>query len=121
MHKKILWPTIIIVVIAIVAVGTIFYFNKQEQESNNNTNTAAKNTSVNENEPVEYNESYGTVCPLGVKFLGKKDANPIGCKCPDGYKFDSEIIGYEQCYGPGTECPIMSSECVAVENINNFE
>lgn len=66
---------------------------------------------INEAELIEYNESFGKVCPLKVKFLGKKDANPIGCQCPQGFEMASNIIGYEQCYGPGTECPILSSEC----------
>jgi hypothetical protein len=66
---------------------------------------------TNETEPVEYNESMGKTCPLETKFLGKKDANPIGCECQKGYEMESKIIGYDQCYGPGTECPIMSSEC----------
>jgi len=60
---------------------------------------------------VEYDESYGKICPLGVKFLGKKGANPIGCTCPVGYSLENQIIGGEQCYGPGSDCPILSSEC----------
>lgn len=80
--------------------------------NNENTNT------TDPDEPVEYDESYGTTCPLGIKFLGKAFAPSIDCTCPEGYEFDSEIIGYEQCYGEGTECPIMSSECVIKNSID---
>lgn len=78
-----------------------------------NTNSVPREgTCVYSSEPIEYDESFGAICPLGVKFLGAKDAPNIECACPEGYEFDSEIIGYNQCYGQGSECPIMSSECV---------
>lgn len=78
-----------------------------------NTNSSPREgTCASSSEPVEYDESFGVVCPLGVKFLGAKDAPNIECACPEGYEFDSEIIGYNQCYGEGSECPIMSSECI---------
>lgn len=67
------------------------------------------------NEPVEYNESFGKICPLGIKFLGKAKTNLLGCKCPNGFEFDTQIIGYEQCYGASTECPIITSECVKIK------
>lgn len=64
-------------------------------------------------EPVEYNQSYGTVCPTYVKFLVNSSSKSIGCKCPNGFKFESEVIGYEQgCAGPGSECPTYSRECI---------
>lgn len=105
---------LIIVLAAAIIIGFL-YFKKDKQPPGNNINL----TGLSNTEPVEYNESYGTICPLGVKFLGEKGANPIGCQCPQGYELNSEIIGYssgESCYGPGTECPIMSSECAPVKN-----
>lgn len=86
---------------------------------NNNTDIVDNaGVCVTTKEPVEYDESFGTTCPLGIKFLGKARAKTIDCKCPEGYEMGSDIIGYEQCYGEGTECPIMSSECVAKEETN---
>ncbi len=73
------------------------------------------NTNQITNEPIEYSDSFGSVCPVSVKFLGSKTAPEIKCQCPEGYTMDSTVIGYstgDACYGSGTECPILSSECV---------
>ena len=69
-----------------------------------------------DDEPVEYQESYGLICPVGVELLGSKTAPEIKCQCPDGYEMDSDIIGYstgDECYCACTECPIMSSKCIS--------
>lgn len=67
------------------------------------------------NDLVEYNDSVGSTCPVGIKFMGSKTSPEIKCQCPAGYEMESNIAGYssgDSCYGPGTECPIMSSECI---------
>src|SRR3989339_925327 len=112
MKKKfIIIDSIIILVIIIVVAMVIMEQRKPippaENVNTSTTNTANTNTADLSGEPVEYTESMGTVCPLGMKLLGKKGANPIGCTCPEGYEFESKIIGYssgDTCYGEGSEC-----------------
>ena len=76
------------------------------------------NSNVSDNgfdDLVEYNDSFGSTCPVGIKFIGSKTSPEIKCQCPIGYEMSSDIVGYasgDSCYGPGTECPIMSSECI---------
>lgn len=118
--KRLIIILAVIIILALGIIAFIYFFRKSNPPPanlNSNTNNAASNT-YSESEPVEYNESYGTICPLGTKFLGKKSAPAIDCTCPAGYEFDSNIIGYEtgdNCYGPGTECPIMALGCVREE------
>ena len=118
MTKKSLWLLILIAVLVVVSIIAVAILIWPEQKPNENINDADNILNLANGEYVEYNESFGKTCPLGVKFLGAKDAPAIGCECPAGYEFDSDIIGYstgESCYGEGTECPIMGSECVLAE------
>lgn len=72
---------------------------------------------------VEYDDSFGSTCPLGIKLMGSKTSPEIKCQCPTGYEMSSDIIGYDSgdsCYGPGTECPIMSSECILKSEKVNY-
>lgn len=117
MTKK-LWLLILVTMLVMVAIiiGAILIWSRQKP--NESINDAGNYLNVNE-EYVEYNESFGTTCPVGTKFLGAKDAPAIDCKCPKGYEFESNIIGYstgESCYGAGTECPIMGSVCQPASN-----
>lgn len=105
---------VIILAVAAIALGIIFFWPGEKPNDNAND---SENLNLSYGEYVEYNESFGKTCPLGVKFLGAKDAPEIGCECPDGYEFESNIIGYsggDSCYGAGTECPIMGSTCVQI-------
>lgn len=80
-----------------------------------NTNTDT-NSNVSPNDPIPYDPSYGTTCPLGVKFLASKGGPTVDCECPDGYTKDSLMFGSstgDACYGPGTECPMFSVTCIS--------
>lgn len=110
MDKRIALLMVLIIILAVL-LATVFllgiFWDRGGRGGNSN---------INQNDDlVEYNDSYGKICPLDVKFLGKKGANLIKCECPTGYELESDIIGYEECYGPGTECPILSSGCEKVE------
>lgn len=79
-----------------------------------NTNSNST-TSVSSNDPIPYDQFYGTVCPLGVKFLASKKSPTVDCDCPDGYTKDSTMFGSstgDACYGPGTECPMFAVTCI---------
>ena len=111
--KKLIYFTIILVLFSIImAVVVSLQLKNGLTNINFDTNADVNSADSAYYEYVEYDESYGEICPIGVKFLGKKEAPTIDCVCSAGYEFDHQIIGYEQCYGPGTECPIMGSTCV---------
>ena len=55
----------------------------------------------------------GDVCDLD-KTYERSVTHQTGCECPEGYEFDSTIIGYGPCYGAGSECPIMEVKCVSI-------
>jgi hypothetical protein len=55
-----------------------------------------------------------TVCPVNGPFEVGVDSENQYCVCPDGYEKNSDVIGYETCYG-GAECPILEVECVQTE------
>jgi hypothetical protein len=70
-------------------------------------------------DPVSYDKSYGTVCPVDVQFLESKTSPTVECECPDGYSQDRTMIGSttgKACYGAGTECPIFAVSCVLTGN-----
>lgn len=89
----------LVIIIAAIGLGYSLYMNKNEEI----IPPPATDESVE--------DKVGTICELGKKYERsalKKD----GCVCPDGYVFDSNIIGYDQCMGEGSECPILEVECV---------
>lgn len=51
------------------------------------------------------------ICPVNGSFEASYDSDIRYCDCPAGYLKDSNIIGYEVCYGDA-ECPILEVECV---------
>lgn len=116
MTKKSLKLIILVIILAVAAIALGIVLSWPGEKPNDNANDSENNQNLY-GEYVEYNESYGQICPPGVKFLGAKDAPEIDCECPAGYEFESDIIGYstgESCYGAGTECPIMGSTCVLI-------
>lgn len=111
--KKITIIPLAAAVVLLLAAGVYFVLRANWFRSEDSNTNSTDNSGIS-GEAVEYDESMGEVCPLGVKLLGAREANPIGCRCPEGYEMESQIIGYatdDSCYGEGTECPIMSSEC----------
>lgn len=89
-----------------------FGYCERSQNNSNSSDSAF-------NGLVEYDDSFGSTCPVGIKLMGSKTSPEIKCQCPAGYEMSSGIIGYssgDSCYGPGTECPIMASECITKSN-----
>lgn len=66
---------------------------------------------VVDDERVYPGDEPGTTCELG-KTYERSGSHQTGCVCPEGYAFDSTIIGYGPCYGAGSECPILEVTCV---------
>lgn len=56
-------------------------------------------------------EDVATTCPVNGPFEVGVDSDDRYCTCPAGYEKDSDVIGYEICYGDA-ECPILEVECV---------
>ncbi|MFA6475453.1 MAG: hypothetical protein WCV88_04640 [Patescibacteria group bacterium] len=103
--KKAWWLIIIggVVVSGVVAVLLVSWFVWKMMSTRQPT------------DPVPYDKSYGTICPVGLQFIASKDGATVDCQCPDGYTKDSIMIGSssgDACYGPGTECPIFSVTCI---------
>ena len=103
MNKRQLFPVLVLAIIAVIAV--MMYW-KQAQTANESQEPEDLT------DAVEYNASYGAICPLDVRFRRSRTAPTIDCACPDGYTFDQTMIGGEECYD-GAECPIFAVECVA--------
>ena len=53
----------------------------------------------------------GTTCEIGKGYV-RNATHESGCVCPNGYVFDTTVIGFESCMGEGSECPILQVQCV---------
>ncbi|MFH0819267.1 MAG: hypothetical protein V1898_04695 [Patescibacteria group bacterium] len=109
MSKK---PIIILVaiVVAVIIILSVWFVIKNNSDTNTNTVDVSMYDGL-----VEYKDSYGSICPLDVNFIGSRTSPTIECVCPEGYIMESYIVGStagDECYGPGTDCPIISSTCV---------
>lgn len=67
------------------------------------------------NQPIEYTDAYGPICPVDIQFLSAKNSPTVDCQCSNGYTMNRTMIGSstgDACYGPGTECPMFGVQCV---------
>ncbi len=96
----------IVLAVLVLAFISLFSFTPQEERPTRDTDTLPPT-------PVRFvpGDEVGTTCAIGQRY--ERDASHReGCTCPEGYRFDIDIIGYNACYGPGSECPILTVECV---------
>jgi hypothetical protein len=114
MNKKYLPVVVLVLLIAAGVAFGMYWRNQAETESNNNASRNVNTTDTFEGEAVEYNPSYGSICPLHVRFVQRLGAPSVDCQCPNGYELDQKRVGGESCYD-GAECPIFEVECVFIE------
>lgn len=59
-------------------------------------------------------------CKIGKEYENTA-VNPVKCKCPEGYKFETLSMGWGPCPQPGMrDCPSSILKCVTTENIPGF-
>lgn len=59
-------------------------------------------------------------CEIGQEYENTT-VNPVKCKCPEGYKFETLSMGWGPCPQPGMrDCPSSVLKCVTTENIPSF-
>ena len=102
MNKPWIVSTIFVVLIATAA---IFLLLSQPSEPSSDEEEEVPVTEV------KPGDEEGTLCELGKTYT-RSASHQQGCVCPEGYVFDASIVGYNQCAGPGSECPILEVTCV---------
>jgi hypothetical protein len=75
------------------------------------TRLSGQKTNMDDVDVLDPTDVTGSLCDVTRRYERRAN-HQDGCSCPEGYWFQTDVIGYDQCAGPGSECPILEVWCV---------